>query len=177
MENDLILKVKIGDREAFHQLYNQYSSYALRTAYAVMSSKEDAGDAVQETFIKVYKNIGSFDESKSFKAWFYRILINECNNIFRKKKPVISIGDFIGNDKQLSKNDIYAYEENEAIFKPLEQLKEIYRTPIILKYINNFSEKEIANILELNVNTLKSRLFKGREKLKQIIESYEECAK
>lgn len=177
MENDLILKIQIGDREAFHELYDQYSSYALRTAYAVTRSKEDASDAVQETFIKVYKNISIFDESKSFKAWFYRILINECNNIFRKKNSVVSINDFFANDEQLSKNDIYEYEEHEVIFKAINQLDEIYRTSIILKYLNDFSEKEIASILGININAVKSRLFKGRKKLKQIMEMYEECAK
>lgn len=173
MEKVLIKKIIDGDRAAFKELYDIYSGYALRTAYAITKNKADASDAVQETFLKVYKNINTIDLSKSFKAWFYRILVNECTNILRKRTPIVSIHEYIEIDTQLSQNDIYAYEEYEIIYKALDHLSEAVRTPIILKYLNDFSEKEIATILNINLGTVKSRLFNGRSKLRQIIDNFE----
>ena len=84
MNEDLICKVKSGDRKAFEELYNLYADQGLRTALAITKNKSNAADAVQETFIRVYNNIKSFDETKPFKPWFYKILINECNRLLSK---------------------------------------------------------------------------------------------
>lgn len=173
MEIVLIKKIINGDMSAYKELYDTYSGYALRTAYAITKNKDDASDAVQETFLKIYKNINTFDLSKPFKAWFYRILINECNNILRKRAPVVSMHEYLENNNQFSTNDTYAYEENETIYKALDHLNDMNRTPIVLKYLNDFTEKEIASILDINIGTVKSRLFNGRNKLREIIERLE----
>ena len=84
MEKELLEKVKNKDKKAFEELYNIYSEYALRVAFAVTKDKSNAADAVQETFIRVYKYIDGYDINKPFKTWFYNILINECNRILSK---------------------------------------------------------------------------------------------
>jgi len=165
MEKETIFRIKEGDIEAFEQLYNEYIEYALRTAISITRNKPDASDAVQETFIRVYRNIIFFDEEKPFKPWFFRILVNECNRIMKRRPKVISIDKYLTNNSVYSKEDNYLFEEYEAI----QGLKDINRVPIILKYLNGFTEKEIAEILDINVNTLKSRLFKGRERLKKAL--------
>lgn len=81
MEKKIIKRIKAGDWDAFSLLYNQYADYALRVGMAVTRSRANSADAVQETFIRVYRNIDKFDIDKPFKPWFYKILINECRRI------------------------------------------------------------------------------------------------
>lgn len=169
MENELIIKIKSGDRAAFEELYNRYADQALRVAMAVTKDKMSAADAVQEAFIRVYKNIDSFDKGKDFKPWFYRILINECNRLLSRNSKTILISDFFESDVDNSRYDDYNFQEYETLYKAVNKLNDINRIPIILKYLRGFTESEIAQILDVNINTVKSRLFKGREKLKKYL--------
>ncbi|WP_163195793.1 RNA polymerase sigma factor [Clostridium thermarum] len=169
MENELIIKIKSRDRASFEELYNIYAEQALRVAMAVTKDKTSAADAVQEAFIRVYKNIDSFDESKDFKPWFYRILINECSRLLSRNSKAILISDFLENGIDNSRYDHYNFQEYETLYKAVNKLKDINRIPIILKYLRGFTESEIAQILDININTVKSRLFKGREKLKKYL--------
>lgn len=174
MDRNLILRVKEGDKEAFAILYDIYAEYALRVATAITKSTSEAADAVQEAFIRVYRNIDSFDENKPFRPWFYRILINECNRTMKNKSRLIFVSEYIENNATYSREDDYHFEEYEELYAAIGELKDINRIPIILKYLNDFTEKEIAEILDLNVNTVKSRLYRGRQKLKKTLEGNRE---
>ena len=174
MDHNLILRVKEGDKEAFAILYDIYAEYALRVATAITKSTAEAADAVQETFIRVYRNIDSFDENRPFKPWFYRILVNECNRVMKNKSKLILVSEYIENDHTHSKEDDYHFEEYEELYAAIGELKDINRIPIILKYLNDFTEKEIAEVLDLNLNTVKSRLYRGREQLKKTLEGAKE---
>lgn len=169
----MIYKIKNGDRKAFEELYNKYIEQALRTAMAITKNKSHAADAVQETFIRVYNNIGTFDESKPFSPWFYKILVNECNRLLSKNSRTLLISNFFESGLDSSKDDNYKFQEYENLYRAIENLKDINRIPIILKYLKGFTEEEISQILDLNINTVKSRLFKGRQKLKKYLEILE----
>jgi RNA polymerase sigma factor (sigma-70 family) len=173
LDRALLQKIIEGDDQAFAELYNKYADYALRVAMAVTGSKANAADAVQETFIRVYKNIDSFDIDKPFQPWLYRILINECNRILSKNSKVIFIDDFTENNLLGSDEDDYKFEQYETLYKAIESLEDNNKIPIILSYLKGFKDSEIAEILGLNINTIKSRLFKGRQKLKRLIEKLE----
>lgn len=173
LDRELLQKIREGDKDAFQELYNKYAEYALRTAAAVTKNKMNAADAVQETFIRIYKNIESFDINKPFEPWLYRILINECNRILSKNLNTILVDDFVKNNLQGSIEDQLKFEEYESLYKAIQSLDNNNKIPIILKYLKGFQENEIAEILGINVNTIKSRLFKGRQKLKAIIENLE----
>jgi RNA polymerase sigma factor (sigma-70 family) len=173
VNEDLICKVKSGDRKAFEELYNLYADQGLRTALAITKNKSNAADAVQETFIRVYNNIKSFDETKPFKPWFYKILINECNRLLSKNSRTVLISNFFESGLDRSKYDNYKFQEYENLYKAVENLKDINRIPIVLKYLKGFTEEEISQILDLNINTVKSRLFKGRQKLRKFLEILE----
>lgn len=177
MEETLIRRIKEGDNRAFEELYNGYAANALRAAIAITGSKASAADAVQETFIRIYKNIEDFQEAKPFKPWFYKILVNECNRILSKNSKVLLIDDFTQDKLQDSTKDEYSFEEYESLYEAIEALEDINRIPIILKYLRDFKENEIADILGINVNTVKSRLFKGRQKLQKLIEKLERSNK
>src|SRR5699024_10501401 len=120
---------------------------------------------VQETFIKVYRHIESFQEDKSFKAWFYRILINETRTIMaRKSRQAIAVEEEKVLDYFAEQTD---NESDEQLYSALAELRATDRSILMLKYIIGFKEKEIAEMLELNINTVKSRLYQARNRLKR----------
>lgn len=169
MEKKLIARIQEGNQEAFAELYEQYAEYALRVAAAITKSRTFAADAVQETFIRIYKNMGSFDRTKPFKPWFYRILLNECHRFLEKKGKLIPTDHHWDNDPALAQSDQHHFEQYEELYQAVGELSDLYRIPIILKYLNDFSEKEIADLLDMNQNTVKSRLLKGRQQLKEAL--------
>lgn len=170
MEKVLIQAVQKKDKRAFEELYEKYSSYALRTAYLVTKSHSLASDAVQETFIRVYFSIDLFDINKPFKSWLYKILINECCRLMKKNANTVYLEDFpvfLEKEKHYDNLDTERYE---LLYKSIRRLNDKIRIPMVLKYLRGFKEKEIADILDININTLKSRLFNGRQKIKEYIE-------
>ncbi len=167
-ESKLIKKIKKGDQRAFKKLYDVYADYSLRTAYGITGNQADAADIVQEVFIKLYRNIHLFDMKRPFKPWFYQLLVNEARRYIGKKaKQAISV------ESEELLDYLHTGTEDEVDFEDLEnaldKLEENHRTVLILKYLNDFTEKEIAEILELNLNTVKSRLYKARRKLKTLM--------
>lgn len=173
-----LLKTKTG----FSIIYDLYFDKALRTAKAILKSESLAADAVQETFIRIYKNSNQYDRSKSFKAWFNTILINECRRILEKEKKVTYLNEWQqekkvediwhnGTQKELEDNIIVS---NMVIGSMLEQLEDKIRIPLILKYLQDMKIDEIAKVMGLNGNTVKSRLSSGRNKLRQLYKHMEE---
>lgn len=174
MEKALIEKIIAGDKRAFRELYEEYADYAIRTAIAITRNQEIAKDAVQETFIRVYRNLSNYDTSMPFGPWFYRILTNECNRLLKKESKMSRVDHpDLENDPHLAEDP---KESCSDLYGVIQTLSDMYRIPLILKYLKGFTEKEIAKILDLNLNTVKSRLFKGRDLLKrqlQLIEKEE----
>ncbi len=162
-----IQKIKKGNERAFKQLYEKYASYALRTAYAITRNSSDASDVVQETFIRIYRNIDSFDVEKPFSSWFYQILLNESRRLLaRRKKQAHSMGEeYILDHLEIKEKRVHA---DEPMMRAMEYLSEEDQTLIILKYVERFTEKELAKMMGLNVNTVKSRLYRARNRLKEI---------
>ncbi|WNF36861.1 sigma-70 family RNA polymerase sigma factor [Bacillaceae bacterium IKA-2] len=173
---EIIKSVQNGNKSAYRELYDLYFDYAIRVATVVMNNNATyAGDAVQETFIRVYQNIHLYQADRPFKPWFYKILLNECNRILKKNSKVISVGEFSEREQPQTELANKQFVEYEDLYHAIGELQPHNRIPIILKYLNGFKEQEIADILEENINTIKSRLFKGRQKLKQFLVAEKEA--
>lgn len=173
MERLILEKIKDGELQAFQELYELYAKYALRVATAITKSQANAADVVQETFIRVYRSIHSFDLDRPFKPWFYRILINECNRLLKKRGNTVLMGEYTEDNSNISTSDFYGFEEYEELYRAIGALNDAERIAITLKYLKGFKETEVAEILGLNINTLKSRLLRARHKLKRMMEKYE----
>lgn len=161
---EMIRNIQAGDKESFRVFYEAYVDYAIRTASAITRNREMAKDAVQETFIRVYRQIGSYNSALPFDPWFYRILTNECLRYLKKESP-LSKFDYpdLENDPSLTEE---SFDHLSDLYDMIQSLDDTHRIPLILKYVKGFTEKEIADILGLNHNTVKSRLFKGRKRLR-----------
>lgn len=179
-ENELIKKCKKGDREAFNRLFEIYQSQVVNIAYGMLSDREDAYDASQEVFVRVYKNIGSFKEEASFNTWLYRIIANVCSDILRKRQKnskVISISNMSDeeNDMELP-DDAPTPEENmelterqRIVKNAISQLRDEYRIVITMCDIEDMSYDAIANMLGVPKGTVKSRINRARNALKKIL--------
>ena len=164
-KEEMIRNILAGDKESFRILYETYADYAIRTASAITRNREMAKDAVQETFIRVYRQIGSYNPELPFDPWFYRILTNECFRYLKKESSLSKFGHpDLENAPSLAEE---SFDHLSDLYDTIQSLQDTHRIPLILKYVKGFTEKEIADILGLNLNTVKSRLFKGRKRLKE----------
>lgn len=164
-----LAKIRTGDKESFRYFYEAYAESAIRTASAITKNREMAKDAVQETFIRVYRQINNYNPDYPFNPWFYRILTNECLRLLKKESSLSTFEH--PNLENNSAISIESFDRLSILYNTIQSLDDIHRIPLILKYVQGFTEKEIADILSLNQNTLKSRLFKGRKRLKDQLNS------
>ncbi len=180
-EHELIKKAKEGDSYAFELLIAPYMQKIYNIALGILSSSEDADDAAQEAFIKAYKHLHSFSESSGFYTWLYRIVYNCCLDILRKKqrRPLSFFithhndeteDELIVTDTKPQPDEILISSESQSeVRRAISMLKESYRTVIILRDLEGLSYEEIADITGLSLGTVKSRISRGRENLKNII--------
>ncbi|MBS7530643.1 RNA polymerase sigma factor [Hazenella sp. IB182353] len=172
MDSNIIIGICNGDRDAMYELYSAYFERALRLAIAITRNRDMAQDAVQETFIRVYRNMHTFDQTKRFEPWLYKILVNESRRLLKKEQRLFF---WMRNDYKDAEH-IQADEspDYEELYEAIQSLSDKVRLPIILKYLQGFSEKEIADTLDIPLNTVKSRLFQGRKKLLKQLQDLEE---
>lgn len=174
-----ILKVKKGDQQAFEPIVSFYQNRIYYHCYRMTGSAEEAEDLAQEAFVRAYVNIRSFDDRRKFSTWLYRIATNVTIDYLRKRKPDHHLEDPIRGTDHLTMYSQLASEEDlpdveierlelkEQINSHILDLSEIYRSVIILRYIDELSLKEISEVLDLPLGTVKTRLFRGREALRQ----------
>lgn len=147
---------------------NQEKLY--RVAFSYSKDEDSALDIVQEAIIKALKNIHKLKEERYVKTWFYRILINECLQHIKKKKRFITC-ELQEIENKIEWNDTISTDGID-IYKCVQSLNEKLKTVIILRFFEDMKIDEIAKITKTNVNTVKSRLYKGLEELKKLIKIY-----
>lgn len=145
---------------------NQEKLY--RVAFSYLKNEESALDVVQESIEKALKNIYQLKEKEYIKTWFYRILINECLQYIKKNKRIITC-ELQEIENKIEWNDNITTEGID-IYNNIQKLNEKVRTVIILRFFEDMKIEEIATITKTNVNTVKSRLYKGLKELKNLIE-------
>jgi RNA polymerase sigma-70 factor (ECF subfamily) len=176
----LVLQAKKGNADAMDALLAQYEKRIYNISLRVTGNEHDAFDAAQESLIKIYKSIASFRGEASFSSFVYRLTVNTCIDFLRKRKNDISIEASIEDgmsfeDKSNADDPVKAYinsDLNENIQNALQKLDEEQRILIVLKDIQGFSYEDISQILKISMGTVKSRLFRGREKLKKMLAHY-----
>lgn len=167
-EKLLIKNLKKGKEEAYRQIVEEYGNRLLRTCYLILKDRGEAEDVVQETFIKVFKNIGSFRESSGIYTWIYTIALNLSRDRLRKKKDMVVLEDeWVGNMDVES--EIEREIDRELLRKELFEINSLYREVLVLFYFEELSIKEISNLLNEKEGTIKSKLSRGRSILKESI--------
>lgn len=174
----IISRCQKGDKQAYGLIVNKYMKRAYFTALGLVGSHEHALDLSQDAFVRAYRDIKKFEIGKKFFTWYYRILKNLCLNHLRDSarhaRPFSEIGELALADVPDDSPDVAARVEvaeiREIVWRGLNSLKEPEREIIILKDFQNFSYKEIAEILQCPVGTVMSRLYSARKALKSKLE-------
>ncbi len=181
---DALIKERInqvlkGDHNAFGEIVEIYKDKVFQICFRMLGNRQEAEDLAQEAFVRAYVNIRSFNITMKFSTWLYRIATNLCIDRLRKKKPDyyldaevagtegLNMYSQIASDLAKPEEEVESLELQETIQVEIMKLPEKYRSVIVLKYIEELSLKEISEILDLPVGTVKTRIHRGREALRK----------
>ncbi|MFB5285389.1 MULTISPECIES: RNA polymerase sigma factor SigW [Peribacillus] len=174
-----INQVLKGDQNAFGEIVELYKDKVFQLCFRMLGNRHEAEDLAQEAFVRAFVNIHSFKINMKFSTWLYRIATNLCIDRLRKKKPDyhldaevagtegLNMYSQIASDTLKPEEEVASLELQESIQAEITKLPEKYRSVIVLKYIEELSLKEISDILDLPVGTVKTRIHRGREALRK----------
>lgn len=169
----IIIRAQGGDREAFAILFEQYKNLVYKTAYLMLGDSTEAEDALQEVFVQVYKSLSGFDPGKAaFTTWLYRVTFNYCLNHRRKKRPfTLPLEDM----SPMLKSEFPGAQlaDEEILQQAIGKLTDKQRAVVILRYFWDLPYAEIAQILDVPLGTVKSRIDLALKTLRKVLEDQE----
>lgn len=137
------------------------------TARAILSDDEDCADAIQETIVRAFSKINSLKQDAYAKTWLIRILINECYNVLRQKSRQIPMD----LESEMAAKAAAEPQDYSDLYRAVSQLQEELKLPVVLYYGENFSVREIAQVLEISEGAVQKRLARARQKLRRLLET------
>ena len=176
-DRELVRRAQREDKEAFEELIRRHQHRVFAVAGGIVRRREDVEDVAQQVFVKAYFSLKRFDQRAAFSTWLYKITVNECWDMLRKRKvrPLVYEADLseeqarqVISSAEKSKDEPDISERLEArqrVERLLDGLDERDRLMLILKEVEGFSIEEIADVLDLNANTVKVRLFRARRRV------------
>lgn len=184
-ERVLVKRSRNGDLEAYDELVRRYQERIYATIYHMTSNHEDANDLAQEAFIKAFQVLKSFKGGSSFYTWVYRIAVNKTINFLkqRKNRSQLSLNDLDFNaehdpdlvaliSERTPRREVNLSELQEKLNEALLKLSEPHRLVVTLHDVQGLSHEEIAEIMECNIGTVRSRLFYARQQLQAYLSDY-----
>lgn len=183
-EHDLIQRARKGDQEAFAALVSEHQRYVYYLALRVLRNEEEALDLAQETFVRAWTALPNFRGQSHFRTWLYRITTNLCyNRLPGLRRSLSDLGDDVIAELPETglafDNPARGFESRELrsyLHKAIDELDENYRLLIALRYQSELSYEEIASTLNLPLGTVKTGLFRAKERLRQALEKYQELS-
>ena len=176
-ERELVRRAQREDKEAFEELVRRHQARVFAVAGGILRNKEDVEDIAQQVFLKAYFSLKRFDQRAAFSTWLYKITVNECWDLLRKRKvrPLLYEADLseeqarqygASEEREEQAQDVSVrLEKKQQLERLLECLEERDRMMLVLKEVQGFSVEEIAEILGINGNTVKVRLFRARQRI------------
>ena len=178
-EKLIIKKAAQGDSQAFEQLVLAHEDRVYNLCLRMTGNPEDAADLAQEAFIKAWRGLSFYKFEASFSTWLYRLTSNVCIDFLRRRKrrDEVSLTTQDEQPEQIELPDLAPSPEEQmqtkqlrqAVASAMEQLEEEFRMVLTLRVVEELSYEEIAQIMDLKVGTVKSRLARAREKLRKIL--------
>ena len=177
LDRDLVRRAQADDTEAFEELVRRHQHRVFAVAGGILRHREDVEDIAQQVFVKAYFSLKRFDQRAAFSTWLYKITVNECWDLLRKRKvrPLTYESDL--SEEQARQLEASAEPDSsgpdigdrmaarEQVERLLDRLDPRDRMMLILKEVEGFSVEEIAEVLDLNANTVKVRLFRARRRM------------
>jgi RNA polymerase sigma-70 factor, ECF subfamily len=176
-DRELVRRAQKDDKGAFEELVKRHQSRVFAVAGGILRNREDVEDIGQQVFLKAYFSLKRFDQRAAFSTWLYKITVNECWDLLRKRKvrPLVFEAEF--SEEQARQYDgmeekadgVPDVSERMALRQEVEELMECLeerdRMMLVMKEVQGFSVEEIAEILDINGNTVKVRLFRARQRI------------
>jgi RNA polymerase sigma factor (sigma-70 family) len=179
-EDELVARARRGEIAAYEELVRIYQALAFRTAYVISGSAADAEDAAQSSFVKAYYAMDRFREGSPFKPWLLRIVVNEARNVNRSAGRRAGLALRLAEDRPRDdaapspEAAVLSRARSERLNQALTKLREKDRTIISLRYLLELSEAETAEILGISAGTVKSRLSRALDRLRDVMPEQEE---
>lgn len=178
----LVSLAKRGDMQAFEHLVLAHEKMVYNIALRMFGNSEDAKDISQEVFLKVYRNMRNFDERAAFSTWIYRITVNSCIDEMRRRKGKTNVsleqemqneeGAWalqVADERETPEQALLRQEKQRELLQAMEQLSPEHKAVVTLRDIRGLSYEEIADVLEMPLGTVKSRICRARSQLKEEI--------
>jgi RNA polymerase sigma factor (sigma-70 family) len=185
VEMDLVRRAQRGDLAAYDELVKRYQERIYATVYHMTSNHEDANDLAQDSFIKAFQALKSFKGGSSFYTWLYRIAVNKTINFLKQRKNRVhmSLNDLDFNTEnnpdlvalisdKTPRREAGLNELSEKLNAALLKLSEPHRVVVVLHDVQGQSHEEIAEIMDCNIGTVRSRLFYARQQLQSLLADY-----
>ncbi len=168
-ETALIAASRRGDVAAYDQLVGAYQDRIYQVAYRVTGNPEDASDAAQDAFLKAFRSLGAFRGAAAFSTWLYRIAVNAALDIVRRRPPqapdpLDAVAVAADTDRELERRDL-----QRRIHQAIAGLPPDQRVAVVLRDLQGLSYTEMASLLRVPVGTVRSRLSRGRDTLRQML--------
>jgi len=180
-ENHLIFKAKSGDGDAFGELVLRHQNFVFNLALRVVNDPVEAEDLAQDAFVRAWLGLKNFRGQAKFSTWLYRIVTNLCyNRLPGLRRELVAFGeeclDNMTCDEVLNINPadkLLAQEQQELLYQAIDRLPASYRLLVSLRYQQELSYDEIASVANLPLGTVKTGLFRAKERLRQALHAYE----
>jgi RNA polymerase sigma factor (sigma-70 family) len=184
-EMELVRRAQQGDLEAYDELVKRYQERIYATVYHMTSNHEDANDLAQDSFIKAFQALKSFKGGSSFYTWLYRIAVNKTINFLKQRKNRVhmSLNDLDFNAEnnpdlvalisdKTPRRDAGLKELQEKLNAAMLKLSEPHRLVVVLHDVQGMSHEEVAQVMDCNIGTVRSRLFYARQQLQSLLTDY-----
>lgn len=178
-DDELVRRLRTGEEAAYEDLLARFQQPVYNLAFRLATNPGDASDVVQEVFLKVFRNVGHFRRQSSLKTWIYRITVNEAHNqrrwFFRHRSREVGLDDETDEGCSRTVADTgrspfdYAFDREKHILieNALARINPLFREVVVLRDIEDLSYEEIAEVLQMSLGTVKSRIMRGREALRE----------
>ncbi len=176
-DEELVRDFLAGDHAAFEELATRYQPAIMNMAYRLLGNRSDAGDVCQEVFVLLLRKLGSFRGEAKFSTWLYRVSLNACHDYARRSRRNVSLSESPGDDlpeieQRLADDGLEAPEASmeraevqKAVREAISRLPYKFKEIIYLHDISGYNYKEVAEILDISLGTVKSRLNRARNRL------------
>lgn len=176
---ELVERHRCGDVRAFNEVYARFEEMVYNLAFRLSGNYEEAADLTQEIFLRVYRHLGSFGGRSSLKTWIFRIAVNHCRDRLSRWRPLTQpIGDDVGEgevayaDPSRGPEELaVAADEGRRVAEGLARLPPAFREAVVLRDIEGLSYEEIADVLGVRIGTVRSRIARGRDQLRVLLET------
>ncbi len=178
-EQGWVVAAQAGDRNAFNLLVDSYQRPVYNLTYRMLGNAQEAEDAAQETFLRAFSRLAQYDSNHKFSTWLFSIANHYCIDKLRKRRTtLISIDDNpvlqnLQDDEPQPESTLMAHEQAADVQRLMQLLEPEYRTPLVLRYWENLSYEEIAATMNLTVPAIKSRLFRARQRMADLLAARE----